>query len=132
MWESILAASWGSLAVVPTDHETSVALVTSAFGVLAARHPEGTLRLIDAQGATVSHGELLTDELARAVKGGARVVVVVDSLMRSLAGIPLLRRAEVVLLVVRVGSSEPEGLRSTIGIVGTDRIMGSVAIPSGD
>ena len=55
---------------------------------------------------------------------------VVDSLMQSLAGVPLLRHAEVVLLVVRVSSSDPEGLRSTIDIVGPERIVGSVAVPS--
>ena len=129
MWESILAAGWNSLAVVPTDHGTPIELVTNALEAVAARQPKGAFRLIDAQGATVSHGTHLTSEFESAVREGVRVVVIVDSLMRSLAGIPLLRQAEVVLLVVRVGSSDPEGLTSTLGIVGPDRIIGSVAVP---
>lgn len=130
MWESLLASSWASLAVLPTDAGTSVTLVTEALGVVAARHPKGSLRLVDAQGATVAQGEELTREVASAVAGGARVVVVIDSVMWSLAGVPLLRASDYVLLVVRVGAADPEGLTSTIGIVGHDRIMGSVAVPS--
>lgn len=66
-----------------------------------------------------------------AVEKGSRVVVVVDSVMRSLSGIPIIRASQEVLLVVRVGHGDPDGLNSTIGIVGADRIMGTVAIPSG-
>jgi len=130
MWESLLAASWNSLAVVPADHGTPVGLVTASLGAVAVRHSRGDFRLIDAQGATVQGGDLLSQDLAAAVKEGTRVIVVVDSLMRSLAGVPLVQQAEVVLLVVRISPSDPEGLRSTIGIVGPERIMGSVAVPS--
>lgn len=130
MWESLLATGWASLAVVPADHDTPIDLVTRSFQTVAARHPGGAIRLIDAQGATMPEGEKLAGDLAFAVKEGTRVVLVVDSLMRSLAGVPLVRHAEVVLLVVRISPSDPEGLRSTIGIVGPERIMGSVAVPS--
>jgi hypothetical protein len=128
LWEALLGAEWMSLAVVPTDHGTSAAPVTAALAALGERHLLPGLRIMDARGATVMEGERLNRDLGVAVAEGERVVIVVDSVMRSLAGIPLLRSAEVVLLVVRVGTSDGEGFASTIGIVGADRIVGSVAV----
>lgn len=130
MWRALLSGSWSSLAVVPADHGTNVGLVTGSFQAVSARHGGRLLHLIDAQGASMPQGEALTRTLVAAVKSGARVVVVVDSLMQSLSGVPLLRQSEVVLLVVRVTPSDPDGLRSTIDIVGRERILGSVAVPS--
>jgi len=130
MWESLLATSWTSLAVLPTEHSTPLTMVTDSFRAVASRLPRLSLRLIDAQGLTVPEGERLAGELTAAVDEGKRVVVVVDSVMWSLAGVPLLRKVEVVLVVVQVGSAHPDGLTSTIGIVGADRIVGSIAVPS--
>lgn len=129
MWESLLTSPWTALAIVPADHDTPVGLVTRALSAVASRQPKGALRLIDAQGATVPAGELLARELEVTRKEGSRVAVVIDSVMRSLSGIPLVRQADAVVLVVRVGSFDPNGLASTIGILGQDRILGSIAVP---
>jgi len=60
---------------------------------------------------------------------GARAVVAVDSLMQSLGGTPLVRDADAVLLVVRLGVSNFDSVQSTIDIVGRERILGAVALP---
>ena len=104
--------------------------MTEAFEVVAGRKGSGALRLMDASSATVPDGEKLARAMASSVEQGARVVAVVDSVMISLAGIPLIRAAQEILLVARVGEGDPEGLTSTIGIVGSDRIIGTVAVPS--
>jgi len=131
MWESLLLSGWSSLAVVPADHGTSVELVTQALEVVTGRNAPRGFQLIDATSASVPDGEKIAREVMAAVEKGSRVVVVVDSVMRSLSGIPIIRASQEVLLVVRVGHGDPDGLNSTIGIVGADRIMGTVAIPSG-
>lgn len=130
MWESILGSPWSSLAVLPTDHGTPVDLVASAFDAVARRHSANAPRIIDAQGATVPQGENLSRELESNVMAGERAVVIVDSVMRSLAGIPLLRSVDAILLVVRVGVSDLDAIASTLAIVGGDRVIGSVAVPS--
>ena len=63
------------------------------------------------------------------VSGGSRAVAAVDSLMKSLGGVPLVRDAEAVLLVVRLGSSNFEYVQSTIDVVGRERIIGAVTLP---
>ena len=129
MWESLLHAGWRSLVVVPADHGTPVEVVTNALHAVSRRPGGEALKVVDASSATVAQGEGLAMQLKTLVDGGARVVAIVDSVMLSLAGIPLIRSAEEVLLVVRVGDGDPDGMTSTIGIVGPERIIGTVAVP---
>ncbi len=129
MWRSLLRGGWSSIAVVPTDPGTSARPVTAALAEVASREDVGPLRIIDAQGATVASGERLAQDLAAAVVSGTRAVAAVDSLMRSLGGVPLVRDAEAALLVVRLGASDFDSVQSTLEIVGRGRILGTVALP---
>lgn len=130
MWLSLMRGSWSSIVVVPTDPDTSVSAVTGALVDVAQIHQLDPFQIIDAAGAAVGHGERLAQEMASVVGSGTRAVVAVDSLMQSLAGVPLVRDAEAALLVVRLGVSNFDYVQSTIDIVGRERILGAVALPS--
>jgi hypothetical protein len=130
MWLSLMRGSWSSLVIVPTDPGTSARVVIGALVEAAHQEDVGRFEIIDAEGASPAHGERFAQELASVVAGGARAVVAVDSLMQSLGGTPLVRDAEAVLLVVRLGVSNFDSVQSTIDIVGRERILGAVALPS--
>ena len=55
--------------------------------------------------------------------------MVVDSLMASLSGVHLVKDVDAVLLVVQVGSMDHDSMRSTLDIVGGERVVGSVTAP---
>lgn len=129
MWLSLVRGSWSSLVVVPTDPEISARVVTGALAEVAAHHDVGPLRIIDALGASPATGDQLAQQMSSAVAGGARAVVAVDSLIRSLGGVSLVRDAEAALLVVRLGTANFEHVQSTIDIVGRERILGAVTVP---
>jgi hypothetical protein len=130
MWLSLMRGSWSSIVVVPADPGTSARAVADALVEVARLEPVDQFQIIDAVGAAPAQGERLARDLASVVESGVRAVVVVDSLMHSLGGVPLVRDADVALLVVRLGSSNFDSVQSTIDIVGRERILGAVALPS--
>ncbi len=130
MWLALMRGSWSSLVVVPTDPGLSARVVIGALVEAAHRDDVGRFQVIDAEGASAAHGERLAQDLASVVATGARAVVAVDSLMQSLGGTPLARDADAALLVVRLGVSNYDTVQSTIDIVGRERILGAVAVPS--
>jgi hypothetical protein len=129
MWLSLMHGSWSSIAVVPTDPGLSAKVVIGALLDAARQDDVGRFDVIDAEGASAAHGERLAQELASVVARGARAIVAVDSLMQSLGGTPLVRDADAVLLVVRLGVSNFDSVQSTIDIVGRERILGAVTLP---
>jgi hypothetical protein len=130
MWRSLLHGSWSSIVVVPTEPGTSARVVIAALVEAAHQENVGRFEIIDAEGASAAHGERLAQQVASVVAGGARAVIAVDSLMQSLGGTPLVRDADAALLVVRLGESNYDTVQSTIDIVGRERILGAVALPS--
>lgn len=128
LWLSLMRGAWKSLAVVPTDRGTSPRAVTAALLEMAELHDLGPFKLIDAEGASLADGARLAQELASAVAEGTRAVVAVDSLVGSLGGAPLVREADAAVLLVRLGTSDFASVRSTIDIVGRERILGAVAL----
>jgi hypothetical protein len=126
MWKSLLDGSWNSLAVVPSDQLVSVRAVVEALG-LVTRDAADRVRVFDARGFDVDQVKALFSEIASTISSGKRVVIVVDSLMRSLAGAQVVRDANAVLLVIRMGGLDHESLTSTLDLVGHDRIVGAVS-----
>ena len=124
-----MRGSWSSIAVVPTDPGTSTRVVTSALVEVARLHDVGPFKVVDAEGASVAEGIRFAQEVAAIVAAGGRAVVAVDSLMKSLSGVPLVRDADAALLVVRLGSSNFGWVQSTIDIIPAGRVVGSVALP---
>lgn len=128
MWTALLDSDWNSLALVPTDHTVSAQLVIDAL-LSVAKRTSPPVRIIDGRGKNVADGQSLVRDVAVATSEGARVVVIVDSLMRSLSGVHLVKCVDAVILVVRVGAVDLESLSSTLAVIGTDRIRGTVTAP---
>lgn len=125
MWRSLLDASWNSLAVVPT-HD-SVAM----DGVLASLRGLGDsaapVEIRDGRGLEIDGGKALAEEIGTLTRSGARVVAVVDSLLRSLAGVHVVQASDAVLLVMRIGDLDLEGLPGALDLIGPARILGAVS-----
>jgi hypothetical protein len=128
MWTALLSCDWNSLAVIPTDDQVSVQEVVDALQATSGAS-DPPVRCIDARGVDIANGKRLVRDLAAAVSGRSRAVVIVDSLIRSLSGVHLVQEVEAVLLVVRVGAMDLDSLTNTVAIVGAERIMGSVTAP---
>ena len=75
-------------------------------------------------------GDRLAGQVTERNASGRRVIAFIDPITQSLAGVPLVRAADAVLLVVQVESPDVESLSSTLSIVGIDRVVGSVAVPA--
>jgi hypothetical protein len=129
MWDALLVGGWDSLAVVPTDHQVSSDLVVLALETSVQKRPGG-VRILDARGADAPASKRLAGEFSTAIVAGERVVVLVDSLMRSLSGVHLLQSVGAVLLVIRVAGMDLESVSSTIALIGSERILGSVTAPA--
>jgi hypothetical protein len=118
---------WRGLVVIPASASTSV---ESVLGALRSALPQGAtpeVEIVDGRGASMGDGE----RLARMVTGGPegrRFVAFIDPITQSLAGVPLVRASDAVLLVVQVNSRDVESLSSTLSIVGIERVIGSVAV----
>jgi len=128
MWGALLDGSWNSLALVPTDHTASVQPMVDAL-LLASEQAGASVRLIDGRGVDLAEGKRLVHDVDAAVSAGSRAVVVVDSLIRSLSGVHLVKGVDAIVLVVQVGAIDFESLASTVDVIGPDRILGSVAAP---
>ena len=129
MWAALLELGWSSIALVPTGASVSVqssveALRTALKGV---REPPV---VIDARGADVPEGKKRLGELHTALSSGTRAVVLVDSLIQSLAGVHLVHGVDAVVLAVHVGEMDLESLTSSVAIIGPERILGSFTAPS--
>jgi hypothetical protein len=127
LWRALLLTGWRGLVVIPASSSTNV---ESVLGALRSALPHGApseVEIVDGRGASMGDG----DRLARMVAGGPegrRFVAFIDPITQSLAGVPLVRASDAVLLVVQVNSSDVESLSSTLSIVGIDRVIGSVAV----
>jgi hypothetical protein len=128
MWGALLVYDWTSLVLVPTGRGMAVQQVVDAFQVVTAGI-QPPIQFVDARGVDVAKGKLLAQDVEAALSGASRVVAVVDPLIHSLSGAHLVRCAQAVLLIVRVGAMDLDALTSTVSMVGAERIVGSVTAP---
>jgi len=130
MWVSLMRGTWNSIAIVPVFPGHSCRPVAAALSDLTRFHDVAPFLVLDAEGAEAGEGERLAQELRVSVQKGLRVVVVVESVLQSLAAIRLALAVDAVLLVVRLGQSDFASTQSTVEIVGRDRVLGCVTIGS--
>jgi hypothetical protein len=130
MWLSLMRGNWSSIVIVPTDADIPARVVIDALLEAAALHEMARFQVIDAVGVSPAAGERLAQELSSVVASGSRAIVAVDSIIQSLSGVPLVRDAKAALIVVRLGQSSFDHVQSTIDIVGRERILGAVTLPS--
>lgn len=121
---------WASLALVPADERASVeAVLTALRSPLLGPTPPATV--IDARGVDPTEGKALAGRLRPDEAGATRFVVALDSPLTSLAAVHLALATERSLLVVRPGDGAWDNLVAAAGLVGLDRILGTVAAPAG-
>jgi hypothetical protein len=128
LWRALLLTSWRGLVVIPANSSTSLESVLCSLRAVLQPGAAAEVEIVDGRGASMGDG----DRLARMVTGGSsegrRFVAFIDPITQSLAGVPLVRASDSVLLVVQVDSPDVESLASTLSIVGIDRVVGSVAV----
>jgi hypothetical protein len=78
----------------------------------------------------MTEGNRLASLAGEHSSNGHRVIAFIDPITQSLAGVPLVREADSVLLVVQVDSPDVMSLSSTLEIVGAGRVIGSVTVPA--
>jgi hypothetical protein len=128
MWVSLVQGAWNSLVVVPTEAGLSPREAAGALTEIGAYCDLGQVETMDAVGASSGDGLRLARYLGERLATGKRVVVLVDAPAKSMGGYPLVAVAEAALVVLRYGSSLASA-RSTIDLVGRQKVLGCVALP---
>ena len=132
MWRGLLATTWQCLVVIPCGPRTPTAELMDALHAQLSHVGDKDTGVVDARGASIEQGSRLVEEAVGTKRAGSRAIAFIDPITLSLAGVPLVRVADAVLLVVQVDSSDEESFTSTLSIVGPDRVVGSVAVPAAD
>jgi hypothetical protein len=130
LWRALLTTSWRCLVVVPADPSTSVDSVLGALRSVLSAEGSQPIDLLDGRGASMGDGGRLAQQVLEGGSMGRRVIAFIDPITQSLAGVPLVRAADSVLLIVQIDSPDVESLSSTLSIVGADRVVGAVAVPA--
>jgi hypothetical protein len=130
LWRALLLTSWRCLVVIPANPSTSSEPVVAALRAIIPSGGLPDLEVIDGRGASMGDGDRLAAQVTERNASGRRVIAFIDPITQSLAGVPLVRAADAVLLVVQVESPDVDSLSSTLSIVGIDRVVGSVAVPA--
>jgi hypothetical protein len=126
----LLLTGWRCLVVIPANPSTSSESVLAALRSILPPGASTTLEVLDGRGASMGDGERLAAQVPERNATGRRVIAFIDPITQSMAGVPMVRAADAVLLVVQVESPDVESLSSTLSIVGIDRVVGSVAVPA--
>jgi hypothetical protein len=128
MWLSLLRGGWRAIVAVPADPHTSARPCVEAFADIQRFYDLGPVLVRDASGASVTAGEQAAAEVEAALGVGARAVTAVDFPLTNPSGLPLLMKADAILLVVRYGATDVGSSRVVVDLVGRERILGCVAV----
>ena len=132
LWEALLHTSWRCLVVIPANPSTQVDSVLGALQAVLPAPAAATSspEVLDGRGASMQDGDRLAKRIVEGDHSQRRVVAFIDPITQSLAGVPLVRAADSVLLVIQIDSPDVDSLSSTLSIVGADRVVGAVAVPA--
>jgi hypothetical protein len=130
LWSALLTTGWRCLVVIPVGPSTGVDSVLGALRSVLPPDASPPLEILDGRGASMGEGNRLAGQVVEGASAGRRIVAFIDPIIESLSGVPLVRAADSVLLVVHVDSPDVESLSSTLSIVGAERVVGSVAVPA--
>ena len=131
LWFALQRRPWKSLAVVPVGAGGSARDVVSALCAVGQVQAHSPLLFFDARGVDLWRVSSLLEEMAVESRQADRILLVLDPLLENLAGVPIARAADAVLLCVDLGHSDFASARRTIELVGAERVLGSVAISPG-
>jgi hypothetical protein len=127
LWSAVSRRDWSSLVLVPVGPGGSAKAYAQGMGGMGPLFRE-RVRVFDGEGADLTTGPQLAGELKAHVAGGGIALAAVDPVVSSLAGIPLVLAADAAVLLLRLGEADLGDARSTVEIVGRDRILGCVVV----
>jgi hypothetical protein len=130
LWRALLQTTWRCLVVIPANPSTSAATVLGALRSVLDPGNSSSVEVMDCRGASMGDGDRMAGVARDGTSSGRRVIAFIDPITQSLAGVPLVRNADSVLLVVQLESPDVDSLASTLSIVGSERVVGSVAVPA--
>ncbi len=127
LWSSVSRREWSSLVLVPVSPNCSAKAIAAGMleiGQLFRPRP----KLFEGEGVQLPDGPKVAEAMKEYAAGGGTAIASVDPVVSSLAGIPVVLAADVAVLVVPLGEADLGSARSTIEIVGRERILGCVAM----
>jgi len=125
MWLALMREPWTSMAVVPSDRGVPL---ESVMGVAAELADLNQCHVAEARGLSVADSVKLNQKIEQVVVGGSRAIVAVDPLTESLAAITIATQASCALVVVKLGVSQMDSVKTAAAIVGPARLAGTVVI----
>jgi hypothetical protein len=131
LWFGLQRRPWRSLAVVPVGAAGSARDVASALCAVGQVQSHSPIPYLDVQGIDLRRVASLLEDLAIESRQADRFLLVLDPLQENLAGVPVARAADAVLLCVDLGRSDFASARRAIELVGAERVLGAVAISPG-
>lgn len=126
-WFRTQSREWKTLAIVPTEMETSAPAFDMAKAMieLGNRHNQ-KLVLADFRNVPVARVMPFIQVAGFRVTDGDRLVYATRSIEENPATVPVARSADCVLLCVSLGNSSIRAIEDTIDQIGRNRFLGSV------
>lgn len=128
LWFATLRTEWRSLVIVPAHADGSAAPVAKALAAVGAVHLGSAVEVVDAGHVSLEGASAVAQQMRAKVAAGARAIVPVDSLVTSLAGLPIALAADAVLVAVALGVGDLRSARKTLELLGEGKVLGAVAI----
>lgn len=127
---AVLRGGWSTLAVVATDSRTPALELVNALVDTARQYRLAPIQPLNGAGANSVQVARLMDAMGEARGRNARVAIAVDDPVANPARMPIVVAADAVLLLVRLGTSTIRSIEAMADLVGRDRIVGCVVVPS--
>ena len=131
LWLALLKRPWTSLVLASANADGSSWEVAEALAEVGQMHRGRPIKLMDAEGAALTEAAALVTEMTSHAAGGKPVLVAVGSLVENLAGVPLARAADAVLMCVTLGEAHFASAKRTVELIGAEKIVGCVALRRG-
>jgi|SwirhirootsSR2_FD_contig_31_3765672_length_1366_multi_3_in_0_out_0_2 hypothetical protein len=128
LWFSTLRKPWDSLAIVPCESGIDAHKVAEVLVNISRDHGAKPVRLLNGVGLQPSSVETVMTSIKGAAEKGEGLIVPVDPLHQNPSAMPIARGTTSVLFVLRMGQSRLNVARTTIEIVGSNRVIGSVVV----
>ncbi len=131
LWLALLKRPWTSLVLASANPDGSSWEVAEALAEIGQMHRGRPIKLMDAEGATLTESAALVAEMTGHAAAGKPVLVAVGSLVENLAGVHLARAADAVLVCVTLGTALFTNAKRAVELIGSEKIIGCVALRRG-
>jgi len=138
LWFTVQRMQWASLVVLPGDGNSSAGEFASALYEVGKLAMGDRLRLLDAREIKPDRTASLILDMTGATRphnagpreSSERVLVIVESVLTTPSAIPVALAADAAILGIELGRTSLAGARETIALVGAQRFLGCVTLPT--